>query len=55
MKILSLVLTAVMFSAVACGGSDSGSSNAEVVVDVGCQTKSLIVLVFELISNSFFW
>ena len=33
MKILSLVLTAVMFSAVACGGSDS-SSNAEVVTDV---------------------
>ena len=32
MRILSLVLTAVMFSAVACGGSDS--SDAELVVDV---------------------
>ena len=34
MKVLALVLTAVMFSAVACGGSDSGSSDAELVVDV---------------------
>ena len=35
MRILSVVLTAVMFSAVACGGSNSGSgSNAEVVTDV---------------------
>ena len=33
MKLLALVLTAVMFSAVACGGSDS-SLNAEVVTDV---------------------